>query len=101
MRVISQSRLRRYQERFPDAERQLSAWLREVRGARWESPQDVKETYKTASFVANNRIIFNIKGNRYRLIVAVAYKVSAVYIKFFGTHQMYDEVDAAIVEDEL
>lgn len=66
----------------------------------WESPQDIKARYRSASFIKNNRVGFNIKGNDYCLIVAIAYRIGIVYIKFVGTHAQYDEVDAATVEME-
>ncbi|CAG9169947.1 hypothetical protein LMG23994_01743 [Cupriavidus pinatubonensis] len=64
------------------------------------TPQDIKDRYPTASFVGRNRVIFNIKGNDYRLIVAIAYRIGVVYIKFIGTHGEYDRIDAEIVELE-
>ncbi|EIM01263.1 type II toxin-antitoxin system HigB family toxin [Rhodanobacter sp. 115] len=64
----------------------------------WTAPQDIKARYASASFVGNNRVVFNIKGNTYRLIVAVAYRFQTVYIKFIGTHAEYDRIDAETVE---
>ena len=69
-----------------------------VRQARWASPAEVKAQYRSASIVANNRVVFNIKGNDYRLIVAFAYRTGRGYIKFIGTHAQYDKVDAATVD---
>ena len=65
----------------------------------WATPQDIRDRYASASFVGHNRVVFNIKGNDYRLIAAVAYRFQAVYIKFIGTHAQYDRIDAATVED--
>ena len=81
-----------------DAEGALKAWFAEARLAAWTSPQDVKNLYANASIVANNRVVFNIKGNKYRLIVAIAYQMQYVYVKFIGTHAEYDKVDAAKVD---
>jgi mRNA interferase HigB len=81
-----------------DSEGALKAWLAEARVAQWNSPQDIKKQYAQASIIANNRVVFNIKGNDYRLIVAVAYKMKYVYVKFIGTHAEYDKVDAASVD---
>ena len=78
----------------------MKAWYDEVSKAQWRTPQDIKNQYASASFVANNRVVFNIKGNAHRVIVAVAYTLGAVYIKFVGTHQQYDKADAATVEME-
>jgi mRNA interferase HigB len=80
------------------AEGALKAWFAEAKAAKWASPQDVKKQYASASIIANNRIVFNIKGNDYRLIVAVAYQMQYVYVKFVGTHADYDKVDAACVD---
>lgn len=99
MRVIVVSPLKRFWERHPDAEQPLKAWYDEAKHAAWLSPQDIRDHYSTASFVGRNRVVFNIKGNKYRLIVAVAYTFQAVYIKFLGTHAEYDRIDAATVED--
>lgn len=84
----------------PDAEQPLKAWHEEAKAAVWKTPQDIKHRYRHASFVGNNRVVFNIKGNDYRLITAVAYRFEAVYIKFIGTHAEYDRVDAQTVERE-
>lgn len=99
MKVVAVSTLRRFWKRHPDSEQALKAWHDEARHAAWKTPQDIKDRYASASFVANNRAIFNIKGNDYRLVVAVAYRFQAVYIKFVGTHAEYDRADAASVEN--
>jgi mRNA interferase HigB len=98
MMVIAVSTLRRFWLRHPDAEQSLKAWYDEVRHAVWIAPQDIKNHYASASFVGRNRVVFNIKGNDYRLIVAVAYRFQAIYIKFVGAHAEYDRIDAATVE---
>jgi mRNA interferase HigB len=99
MNVVAVSTLRNFWKKHPDAEQPLKAWYDEAKAASWTCPQDIKKNYASASFVGNNRVIFNIKGNDYRLIVAIAYRYQAVYIKFIGTHAEYDRVDAATVED--
>ena len=66
--------------------------------ARWQTPQDIKNQYRNASVVGQNRVVFNIKGNDHRLIVAIAYQFGAIYIKFIGTHAEYDLIDAATVD---
>lgn len=99
MKIVAASTLKQFWKRHPDAEQSLKSWHDEAKTARWKTPQDIKRQYATASFVGNNRVVFNIKGNDYRLIVAVAYRFQAVYIKFIGTHRQYDKVDAATVED--
>ena len=95
MRVISRKALRIFWERHPDARQALQAWYADVKQASWKSPADVKTAYRNASFVANHRVVFNIKGNKYRIIVAVQYKFKIAFIRFVGTHREYDQVDAA------
>jgi len=78
----------------------LLSWHAEAAKADWRTPQDIRNDYASASFVGKNRVVFNIKDNDYRLIVAIAYRVGVVYIKFVGTHAEYDKIDAATVELE-
>lgn len=99
MKVIAVSTLRGFWERHPDAEQPLKAWYDEAKHACWSTPQDIKNHYASVSFVGGNRVVFNIKGNGYRLVVAIAYRFQAIYIKFIGTHAEYDRIDAATVED--
>lgn len=100
MRVIAASTLRQFWEKYPDAEQPLKAWFDEASKAVWLQPSDIKAQYRNASVLKNRRVVFNIKGNDYRLIVAIAYKLSIVYIKFIGTHAEYDKIDAETVEME-
>jgi mRNA interferase HigB len=97
MRVISRKALRVFWEDHLDSRQALQAWYADVRQANWNSPTDVKTAYRNASFIANNRVVFNIKGNKYRIIVAVQYKFKIVFIRFVGTHREYDQVEAATV----
>jgi mRNA interferase HigB len=97
MRVISRRALRTFWEEHPDARQALQAWYADVRRASWKSPADIKAAYRNASFVANNRVVFNIKGHKYRIIVAIQYKFRIVFIRFVGTHQEYDQIDASLV----
>ena len=78
----------------------LDAWFDEVRKAKWRNTADVKRLYATASVVSSERIVFNVKGNSCRLIVAVDFEKSIVWIKWIGTHRQYDRVDAGKVEHE-
>lgn len=100
MRVISIATLREFWDANPEAEQPLKAWLDEARQAKWSSPPEIKENYRSASVLNSRRVVFNIKGNDYRLIVAIAYRFSAVYVKFIGTHRQYDAIDANTVEME-
>ena len=97
MRVISRKTLREFWDRHPDVRQPLQAWYDDVRQAEWKSPADIKEAYRNASFLANNRVVFNIKGNHYRLIVAVQYVHGILYIRFLGTHRDYDKIDATTI----
>jgi len=100
MKIISVSTLRNFWERYPDAEQPLKAWVDEARHASWQTPAEIKNQYRNASFVKNNRVVFNIKGNDYRLIVSVFYPAGWIYIKFVGTHKQYEQVDANTVSSE-
>ena len=98
MRVISLAKLKAFYTEHPDAGQAVKAWYDEARKASWETPQQIKDQYRSASFVGQNRVVFNIHGNKYRLVVAVAYKFGAVYIKFVGTHKDYDKIDVESVD---
>ncbi|WP_420224854.1 type II toxin-antitoxin system HigB family toxin [Pigmentiphaga litoralis] len=100
MRVIAVSTLRLFWQQHPDAEQSLRAWFDEAVKADWTQPADIKAHYRNASILKNRRVVFNIKGNDYRLIAAVAYRLGVVYIKFVGTHAEYDKIDAETVEME-
>ncbi|MCO6056979.1 type II toxin-antitoxin system HigB family toxin [Pseudomonas sp. MOB-449] len=100
MRIIAISQLKDFWERNPGAEQPLLAWIDEARKAQWSSPADIKDQYRSASILKSRRVVFNIKGNDYRLVVAVAYRFGALYIKFVGTHKQYDAIDADTVEME-
>ena len=97
MRIIARKTLKEFWERHPDAQQPLLAWHDDARQAVWKSPAEIKSVYRNASFLANNRFVFNIKGNSYRLIVAVHYNHGIVYIRFVGTHREYDRIDAATI----
>jgi mRNA interferase HigB len=93
MRVIAKSTLQAFWHRHPDAEGSLLAWYREVEKEDWDCPTKVKARYGNASIVRNNRVVFNIKGNSYRLVVRVNYKCRLVYVRFVGTHVEYDQIN--------
>jgi mRNA interferase HigB len=92
MRVIAKRTLREFWLRYPDAEEPLLAWYREVEKEDWSKPSEVKDKYRSASFVGD-RVVFNIKGNDYRLVVKINYPYRVVYVRFVGTHKEYDEID--------
>src|SRR5260370_39437659 len=93
MRIISKRTLRVFWGRFRDAEEPLLAWYREVEKEDWDGPAKLKDKYRSASIVKGNRVVFNIKGNDYRLIVKVNYRYRVVYVRFVGTHAEYDKVN--------
>lgn len=97
MRIISKKSLKTFWEHHSDSEQPLRAWYGKVKSAQWKTTSDIKIDYKNASFVANNRVIFNIKGNTYRLVVAINYDYMIVYIRFVGRHKDYDKIDASTI----
>lgn len=96
--MIAVSTLRSFWKKHPDAEQPMKAWVEEAVNASWTQPSDIKAQYRSASILKIRRVVFNIKGNDFRLIVAIAYKMQIVYVKFVGTHQEYDAVDAETTE---
>ena len=100
MRVIAVATLRAFWEDPPhrDSEEPLRAWYAEAMKATWRQPADIKAQYRNASVLKNRRVVFNIKGNDYRLVVAISYKLQIVHVKFVGTHKAYDAIDPQIVE---
>jgi mRNA interferase HigB len=93
MRIISKRTLRVFWEGFPDAEEPLQAWYREVEKEDWDEPAKLKEKYRNASIIKGSRVVFNIKGNDYRLVVKINYQYRVVYVRFVGTHAEYDKVN--------
>lgn len=97
MRIISRKTLREFQIRHPRARQSLDDWYRLVESTAWESPADVKNAFRSADFLPDNRIVFNVAGNEYRLVVKVEYRFQTVYIRFVGTHAEYDKIDATAI----
>lgn len=97
MRIISKKTLRDFWEREPGAKTALEAWHAEAKVAEWTSPVDVKARYSTASILKDGRVVFNIGGNKYRLVVWINYSFFTIYIRFVGTHRQYDEIDAQTI----
>jgi mRNA interferase HigB len=97
MRIISRKTLRDYWEKHPKAKIPLQTWYADAKQAHWKSPSDIKKVYRNASIVSNNRVVFNIKGNDYRLVVAINYNFSVIYIRFVGTHKEYDDIDVTTI----
>ena len=97
MRVIAKKTLRDFWSKHPNCEQKLKAWYKEAEEAAWKAPADIKRAYPSALFLADNRVVFNIKGNNYRLIVKINYSYSMVWIRFVGTHEQYDKIDATTI----
>ena len=93
-RIFAKSTLREFWEEYPDAEQHLKTWYDTAKSADWKTPTDVKQTYSTASILKNSRIVFNIKGNFYRLIAKFNFEKQWIFIRFIGTHIEYDKIDA-------
>ena len=97
MRIIALATLRDFWKRYPDAEIPLRSWYTLASRSDWRHPAEIKAAYRNASVIANNRIVFNIKGNDYRLIAAVHYNRGMMFIRFVGTHREYDKIDAGTI----
>ena|SRR5437016_2913926 len=97
MRIIAKRTLAEFWKREPAAKGELEAWHAEVKRADWTSPADVKAKYGRASILKDGRVVFNIAGNRYRVVVWINYPFRTVYIRFVGTHEQYDEIDAQTI----
>ena len=95
MRIISKKTLKDFceQSKYIDSRSSLEAWHKEVLKLDWNNPNEVKEMYRSASIIGNEKVVFNIAGNKYRLIVAINYHAKIVFIKFIGTHKQYDNVN--------
>jgi mRNA interferase HigB len=99
MRIIAKSRLRNYWERQGNEKAQpwLTEWYHFCSKQSWSTPQEVKNTFGNASIVGDNRVVFNIKGNHYRIVCAMDYKRQAMFIKFVGTHAEYDKINVEVI----
>lgn len=99
MRIIAVGTLRDFWRRpgRRDAEQPLRTWVHIVRAADWSRPTDVKEVFRSADIIGHNRIVFDIGGNKYRLVAAVHYRGKRIYVRFVGTHKEYDQIDAEII----
>ncbi|MFH1965347.1 MAG: type II toxin-antitoxin system HigB family toxin [Acidobacteriota bacterium] len=98
-RIIARRTLKDFWERSgcEDAEGPLTAWFKRTEGSKWKNPADIKAEYGSASILKSGRVVFNICGNKYRLVVKIIYEPRLVYIRFIGTHKEYDGIDAETV----
>ena len=97
MRIISRKPLAKFWEEYPDSEQHLKAWYQIAGEAQWNTPQDVKDQYRNASILKDGRVVFNIKGNNFRLVVWINYGFFTIYIRFIGTHEEYDNIDVETI----
>ena len=94
VRIIARKTLRDFWVKCGDSEQPLKAWFQEAKQAKWNNPNDIKAKYLSASILKHGRVVFNIGGGKYRLVVRVNYKYALVYIRFIGTHEKYDDINA-------
>ena len=99
MRIIARKALKEFYQRSDclDAKEPLEAWYYETKKAKWESWRDIKEKYSSASILKGSRVVFNIGGNKYRLVVKINFPAQIVYIRFIGTHKEYDQINAEVI----
>jgi mRNA interferase HigB len=97
MRVIAVKTLKEYAAEFQQAEQALFSWYEEAVLAGWNNPNELKEQYRNASILSNKRVVFNIHGNSYRLIVDIEYRLKIIFVIWFGTHKQYDNIDAKTI----
>jgi mRNA interferase HigB len=100
VRVIARRTLEAFWKKHPDSEQQLKSWFFEARAARWKNPGHIKAQYRSASILKHGRVVFNICGNKYRLVCAVLFEQGIVFIKFVGTHTEYDGINAETFNEQ-
>lgn len=93
MRIIARKTLIKFCEKYPECEQSLKSWFDEISNASWSSPNEVKRQYHNASIISKKRVVFNIKGNKYRLVVDIEYNIKIVFIVWIGTHKGYDKLN--------
>lgn len=97
MHIIAKTALRTFWASHPDAEQPLRAWHSEAKAATWKTPADVKSKYRNASILKAGKVVFNLGGNKYRLVVKINYPFRVVYVRFIGTHREYDRINAETI----
>ena len=93
-RIVAKRAIREFGVQNPDSKDYLETWYETAKGATWSSPTEIREFYATVSIFKNSRVVFNIKGNKYRLVAKINYKKQWLFIRFIGTHKAYDKIDA-------
>lgn len=97
VRIIALNRLPAFWQQHAQADLPLRNWYAEASRANWTTPAQIKAAHRNASFLANRRVVFNLKGNDFRLVVAVHYNRGLMFVRFVGTHSQYDRIDAASI----
>ena len=99
MRIIAFRTLRDFWEKpeFADSEASLRSWYHEAKKSEWQNSNELKQRYRNASIIGDERVVFNIKGNRYRLVVSIDYEFQVIFVRFIGTHMQYDKIDAKTI----
>jgi len=100
VRIIAKSTLIAFWEKHPDSEQQLKSWYHEAHGAKWKNPGQIKAQYRNASILKYGRVVFNICGDKYRLLCVVLFGQGIIFIKFVGTHKQYDGIEAETYDNE-
>jgi len=95
--IISYKKIREFAENHADARESLNNWYRVIKQANWSTPNELRKAYPSADILQDNRVVFNIKGNHYRVIVRMNYESQTVFIRFIGTHSEYDKIDATTI----
>ena len=93
MRIISKKTLREFWEKHQDSQNQITAWYHYAKRANWRKSSDIKEQFRNVSIISSNRIVFNICGNKYRLVIKINFEAQLIFIRFIGTHKQYDEIE--------
>jgi len=96
--IISKAIIKEFTQKHPDADNALTKWYNEIKVADWSNFSDVKKTFNTTDAVTNDRYVFDIKGNQYRLIALIIFRIRTVFILFIGTHKEYDKIDASKID---
>lgn len=97
MRIFTEKPLKQYADIHPEAKSAIQDWVKKVKESNWNTLADIKQTFNSVDYVGNQRYVFNIKGNDYRLVVVIQFKPKFVHIRFIGTHAEYDKIDCSTI----
>lgn len=97
MRIFTEQTLKEFCKKHPDATVALQEWVSKVKKSDWKNFSDIRQTFNSTDYVGNQRYVFNIKGNHFRLVAIVRFKIKFVYIRFIGTHKAYDKIDSTTI----